>query len=168
MTIARERYGIAFPFQNSDSGLFLKTTTTVAEETKTDLIHLILTRKGSRYFLPDFGTRLYEYIFEPMDSTTSQAIDSELRDVIKKYIPNIIVNEIKIQDLEDAREEEKSNATVNHPSLASNDNTLDNNLDDRIYRVAGDGTEEYTTKIFIDYSIKDDVFGTRDFIIINL
>ena len=98
----------------------------------------------------------------------SQAIDSELRDVIKKYIPNIIVNEIKIQDLEDAREEEKSNATVNHPSLASNDNTLDNNLDDRIYRVAGDGTEEYTTKIFIDYSIKDDVFGTRDFIIINL
>ena len=168
MTIARERYGIAFPFNDSDSGLFLKTTTTVAEETKTDLIHLILTRKGSRYFLPDFGTRLYEYIFEPMDSTTYQAIDSELRDVIKKYIPNIIVNEIKIQDLEDAREEEKSNAAANHPSLTSNDNTLDNNLDDRIYRVAGDGTEEYTTKIFIDYNIKDDVFSTRDFIIINL
>ena len=168
MTIARERYGIAFPFQNSDSGLFLKTTTTVAEETKTDLIHLILTRKGSRYFLPDFGTRLYEYIFEPMDSTTSQAIDSELRDVIKKYIPNIIVNEIKIQDLEDAREEEKNNAATNHPSLASNDSTLDNDLDDRVYRVAGDGAEEYTTKIFIDYSIKDDVFSTRDFIIINL
>ena len=168
MTIARERYGIAFPFQNSDSGLFLKTTTTVAEETKTDLIHLVLTRKGSRYFLPDFGTRLYEYIFEPLDSTTSQAIDSELRDVIKKYIPNIIVNEIKIQNLEDAREEENKIKASNHPSLASNDSTLDNDLDDRIYRVAGDGTEEYTTKIFIDYSIKDDVFGTRDFIIINL
>lgn len=168
MTIARERYGIAFPFQNSDSGLFLKTTTTVAEETKTDLIHLILTRKGSRYFLPDFGTRLYEYIFEPLDSTTSQAIDSELRDVIKKYIPNIIVNEIKIQNLEDAREDEISNAASNHPSLSSNDSTIDNNLDDRIYRVAGDGTEEYTAKIFIDYSIKDDIFGTRDFIIINL
>jgi|TARA_R110002020_G_scaffold63386_2_gene169277 phage baseplate assembly protein W len=168
MTIARERYGIAFPFQNSDSGLFLKTTTTVAEETKTDLIHLILTRKGSRYFLPDFGTRLYEYIFEPMDSTTSQAIDSELRDVIKKYIPNIIVNEIKIQNLEDAREDDIANAASNHPSLASKDSTIDNNLDDRIYRVAGDGTEEYTAKIFIDYSIKDDIFGTRDFIIINL
>ena len=168
MTIARERYGIAFPFQDSDSGLFLKTTTTVAEETKTDLIHLILTRKGSRYFLPDFGTRLYEYIFEPLDSTTFQAIDSELRDVIKKYIPNVIVNEIKIQTLEDAREEKNEIKASNHPSIASQDNTLDTNLDERIYRIAGDGTEEYTAKIFIDYSIKDDIFGTRDFIIINL
>ncbi len=168
MTIARERYGIAFPFQDSDSGFFLKTTTTVAEETKADLIHLILTRKGSRYFLPDFGTRLYEYIFEPLDTTTFQAIDSELRDVIQKYIPNIIVNEIKLQNLEDVREEERKNNSSNHPSLVSNDSTLDTDLDDRIYRIAGDGTEEYTTKIFIDYSIKDDVFGTRDFIIINL
>jgi len=168
MTIARERYGIAFPFQDSDSGFFLKTTTTVAEETKADLIHLILTRKGSRYFLPDFGTRLYEYIFEPLDSTTFQAIDSELRDVIKKYVPNIIVNEIKIENLEDVRENEKNINDSNHPSIASKASEIDTDLDDRIYRVAGDGTEEYTAKIFIDYSIKDDVFGTRDFIIINL
>ena len=168
MTIARERYGIAFPFNDSDSGFFLKTTNTVAEETKTDLIHLILTRKGSRYFLPDFGTRLYEYIFEPMDSTTFQAIDSELREVIEEYIPNVVVNEIKVQTLEDSREENNKINTSNHPSLAAQDSTIDTNLDERIYRIAGDGTEEYTAKIFIDYSIKDDVFGTRDFIIINL
>ena len=168
MTIARERYGIAFPFQDSDSGLFLKTTTSVAEETKANLIHLILTRKGSRYFLPDFGTRLYEYIFEPLDSTTFQAIDSELRDVIKKYIPNIIVNEIKIESLEDVRENDKKINDSNHPSIMTKESPIDTDLDDRIYRVAGDGTEEYTAKIFIDYSIKDDVFGTRDFIIINL
>tara|TARA_R110000824_G_scaffold217131_4_gene403673 strand:- start:3678 stop:4184 length:507 start_codon:yes stop_codon:yes gene_type:complete len=168
MTIARERYGIAFPFADSDSGFFLKTTDTPTEEVKTDLIHLILTRKGSRYFLPDFGTRLYEYIFEPMDSMTFQAIDSELRDVIEKYIPNVVVNEIKIDTLEDARDEEKRINSSNHPSLVSNDSTVDTDLDERIYRIAGDGTEEYTAKIFIDYSIKDDVFGTRDFIIINL
>jgi|TARA_R110002020_G_scaffold118029_10_gene269877 phage baseplate assembly protein W len=168
MTIAATRYGIAFPFNNSESGLFLKTTTTPAEEIKTDLVHLILTRKGSRYFLPDFGTRLYEYIFEPMDSTTYKAIDSELRDVIGKYIPNVVVNEIKIQSLEDVREEEAQTKASNHPSIVSKDNALDNDLDDRIYRVAGDGAEEYTAKIFIDYSIKDDIFGARDFIIINL
>ena len=168
MTIARERYGIAFPFNDSDSGFFLKTTTTVAEETKSDLIHLVLTRNGSSYFLPDFGTRLYEYVFDQLDTTTFQAIDSELRDVIKKYIPNIVVNEIKIQSLEEARENEKNINTSNHPSIASKNSTVDTNLDDRIYRVAGDGTEEYTAKIFIDYSIKDDIFGTRDFVIINL
>ena len=50
----------------------------------------------------------------------------------------------------------------------ASESVVDTDLDDRIYRVAGDGTEEHTAKIFIDYSIKDDVFGTRDFIIINL
>ena len=166
--IARERYGVSFPFQDSESGLFLKTTDTLPEEVKANLIHLILTRKGTRYFLPDFGTGLYEYIFDQMDKSTFAAIDSELRDTIKKYIPNVVVNEIKIETLEDIREQEKELNNSNHPSISAQNSALDNDLDDRIYRMAGDGTEEYTAKIFIDYTIKDDVFGTRDFIIINL
>ena len=120
--IARERYGVSFPFQDSESGFFLKTTDTLPEEIKADLIH----------------------------------------------IPNIVVNEIKIETLEDIREQEKELSNSNHPSISSKNNTIDTDLDDRIYRVAGDGTEEYTAKIFIDYTIKDDVFGTRDFVIINL
>ena len=161
-------YGINFPLNKSRLGYMFDLTETPEDEIKADLIHLLLTRKGMRYFLPDFGTRLYEYIFEPLDSTTFQAIDSELRDVIKKYIPNIIVNEIKIETLEDVRENEKKINSSNHPSIMASESVVDTDLDDRIYRVAGDGTEEHTAKIFIDYSIKDDVFGTRDFIIINL
>ena len=65
MQIAKFRYGISFPFQDTTDGYFLKTTTTPQEETKANLIHLLLTRKGSRYFLPDFGTKLYDYLFEP-------------------------------------------------------------------------------------------------------
>ena len=57
-------YGIAFPFNISNQGKYLRLTQTANDEIRTDLIHLLLTRKGSRYFLPDFGTRLYEYIFE--------------------------------------------------------------------------------------------------------
>ena len=166
--IARERFGISFPFQDSESGFFLKTTDTLPQEIKANLIHLILTRRGSRYFLPDFGTGLYEYVFDQMDKSTFAAIDSELRDTIKKYIPNIVVNEIKIETLEDIREQEKELSKSNHPSIASKNNTIDTDLDYRISRVAGDGTEEYTAKVFIDYTIKDDVFGTRDFVIINL
>ncbi len=63
-------YGINFPFRDSFNGKYLDLSDTSNEEIRSDLIHLLLTRKGSRYFLPEFGTRLYELIFEPMDGPT--------------------------------------------------------------------------------------------------
>ncbi len=43
-------YGINFPFRNSLTGNFLDLSETKDEEVRTNLIHLLLTRKGSRYF----------------------------------------------------------------------------------------------------------------------
>ena len=60
------------------------------------LIHLLLTRKGSRYFLPDFGTNLYQYIFEPLDEITLGKIESEIQDAVEKYIPNLKLNDVII------------------------------------------------------------------------
>ena len=57
-------YGINFPFQDSKVGKYLDLSEYTNDEIRSNLIHLLLTRKGSRFFLPDFGTRLYEYIFE--------------------------------------------------------------------------------------------------------
>jgi phage baseplate assembly protein W len=155
MEITKQRYGVAFPFQDSPTGYFLKTTTTPREEIKTNLIHLLLTRKGSRYFLPNFGTRLYKYIFEPIDETTFKAIDSEIKDVVSTYLPNITINEIKIEKLNLTQPTDQDDVSVTE-------------LNSTIYRSAGNGTEEHTAKISIDYSIRDDVFGNRDFVIINL
>jgi phage baseplate assembly protein W len=69
-------YGINFPFRNSLTGNYLDLSETKDEEVRTNLIHLLLTRKGTRYFLPDFGTRLYEYIFEPLDGPTFSEIEA--------------------------------------------------------------------------------------------
>ncbi len=72
-------YGINFPFRNSLTGDYLELTNTANQEIRADLINLLLTRKGSRYFLPDFGTRLYEFLFEPFDGLTFDAIESDIR-----------------------------------------------------------------------------------------
>ena len=158
MNLTKERYGIAFPFNDSPSGFFLKTTATPREEIRANLIHLLLTRKGSRYFLPDFGTRLYEFIFEPIDNVTFESIQSELNDVVAKYIPNVIVNDFKIETMQDARVEEVNNET----------NVITSQIDDRIASVAGEGTDEYTAKITVEYTIKDNVFESSDVIVLNL
>jgi phage baseplate assembly protein W len=98
-------YGINFPFRDSYDGNFLDLSESNQEEIRTNLIHLLLTRKGTRYYLPDFGTRLYEYIFEPMDSPTFDGIESEIRESCERYIPNLKINKITITAASSEEEE---------------------------------------------------------------
>jgi phage baseplate assembly protein W len=149
----RETFGIDFPFQESVFGDYLKMTETPEDEIKANLIHLLLTRKGSRYFLPDFGTSLYEYIFEPLDSPTFSSIEGEIREQVTKYIPNLRITNIIV---ESALETEETPGTI----VADND--------PRVYRVAGQGTKEHTAKVKVEFTITSDAFETRDFVIINI
>jgi len=149
-------YGIAFPFMISNEGDYLKLTQTANDEIRSDLIHLLLTRKGSRYFLPDFGTRLYEYIFEPLDTPTFNSIEREIIESCEKYIPNLKITDIKVNAIDPNESNE----------LIVNSVEGDNNV--RQYSLPGTGVAEYTAKVRIDYIITDDVFNTKDFVIINI
>jgi phage baseplate assembly protein W len=96
MAVRKKTYGVNFPFYDSNNGDFLQLTPTIEAQVKSDLIHLLLTRKGSRYFLPDFGTNLYQYIFEPLDEIVIQKIEDEINNAVEKYIPNLEINKINI------------------------------------------------------------------------
>jgi phage baseplate assembly protein W len=148
-------YGINFPFRDSVRGDYLDLTNTAGQEIRADLINLLLTRKGSRYFLPDFGTRLYEYLFEPFDGLTFDAIESDIRASVEKYIPNLLINKLTVEPL--------------NPEDEADDNAFTSNLPTSpVYRYPGKGTAEYTAKIKIEYSVQDSAFATSDFVIINI
>jgi phage baseplate assembly protein W len=153
-------YGINFPFNESKKGFYLSVSETPEEEIRSDLLHLIFTRKGSRYYLPDFGTRIYDFIFEPMDAPTFDTIKAEIRQSVEKYIPNLEINEIKIEPY--SREDSSSVG-----ELVVQEESREYEMFD-IYRTAGQGVEEYTAKIRIDYTIKSETFGSRDFVVINV
>ena len=59
---------IAFPFQESKRGFFVELNNSDKHAIKSDLMHLILTRKGERLYMPEFGTDLLKFIFEPNDN----------------------------------------------------------------------------------------------------
>lgn len=150
-------YGIYFPFRNSTRGDYLALTEFESEEIKADLIHLLLTRKGSRYFLPDFGTRLYEFIFEPFDGLTFDAIQSDIRDSVSKYMPNLLLNNITITPLDPEEEYDLDSGQA-----------VIGTTESPIYRFPGKGTADYTAKIKIDYSNNKNTFSQSDFVIINI
>ena len=147
-------YGIDFPFRNSDKGEYLKMTESPEREVRANLIHLLLTRKGSRYFLPDFGTRLYEFIFDQNDIITWNLIESEIRDSINKYIPNLDINSITVV----AADQDPDN-----PIYSPQEEE-----DERLFRVSDASTRTYTAKVKIDYTVNNGAFTSSDFVIINI
>ena len=152
-----QRYGITFPFVDSSEGFFLGLNTDTDSEVRSNLIHLILTPKGSRYFLPDFGTNLSKYIFELMDETTKVSIEREIREAVSKYIANLTINNVTVKTLEDLKAEEKLNEQTNDPSM-----------DDGNMSFVGEAQRNYSMRVRIDYTTGDGVFETKDFVIIDL
>ena len=150
-------YGINFPFRDSIKGDYLQLTEFESQEIKADLIHLLLTRKGSRYYLPTFGTRLYEFLFEPFDGLTFDAIESDIREAVGTFMPGLLLNQITISPADPQEEIDLSTGTATIGSSESS-----------IYRFPGKGTSEYTAKIKIDYSVNAQTFSQSDFLIINI
>jgi len=97
--MAKTRYkNIDFPFKDSKKGFYFELNQTDRDAIRADLLHLLLTNKGDRLYLPDFGSDLRKFIFEPNDSITHDDIKKSLNDSISRYIPNLIVNSIKFRD----------------------------------------------------------------------
>ena len=130
------------------------TTKNSNDEIRSNLIHLLLTRKGSRYFLPDFGTRLYEYIFEPLDGPTFSEIESEIRDSVSQYLPGIKITNIEIKPATD---------DYSDPSA-----TYISENGSREYRIPGLAEKEYTAKVRIDYKVTNTALESSDFVILNI
>jgi len=97
--MAKQRFiNIDFPFKDSPEGFYFNLNATDADAVRADLLHLLLTNKGERLYMPDFGSDLKKYIFEPNDSVTHEQIRDNLNESIKRYIPNLIINNISFKN----------------------------------------------------------------------
>ena len=85
--------GLAFPLgMNMQGGLRLSALDRNIE----DAIYLILkTRPGERLYRPDFGCRLFELTFAPMNTDTLLLIRLYVEEALKMWEPRIILDEIR-------------------------------------------------------------------------
>ena len=86
--------GCAYPITKHPRG-FLRTQSGV-DQVKSDLLVLLLTEPGERVMLPEFGTPLRQYFFEPNDSTVAQNVKSTISKAISLWEPRIAVQNIDV------------------------------------------------------------------------
>jgi phage baseplate assembly protein W len=77
---------ITFPFKD----------TTNKEAVKSDLLHLIMTNKGERLYLPEFGTNIRKFLMEPNDNITLGNIENEIQESVNKFMPFLSINMVSV------------------------------------------------------------------------
>lgn len=95
-----QKYGITFPFKiKSFDKTFVDLDKTAGEGIKSEIMHLIFTPVGQRIRRPLFGSKLIQFIFNPNDSQTWSDVVSEIKDMIKRNIPNCSLDEINVYEI---------------------------------------------------------------------
>jgi hypothetical protein len=85
--------GIAFPLRvNVQGSLQLSATTRSIEES----IQIILrTQLGERVYRPDFGSRLSELTFAPMNTQTLLMLRLHVQEALTKWEPRIVLDDVR-------------------------------------------------------------------------
>lgn len=86
--------GLAYPIKATEQGLY--SIQHDNELIKGNVKQILGTRRGERVMLPRFGTRLWEYIFDPIDNVTAQFLRTEIKDTLREWEPRITVQDIEI------------------------------------------------------------------------
>ncbi len=84
--------GITLPIKRGKTGFFSQAFD-VIEQVKSNLINLLLTRKGERVFQPDFGSNLHNRIFTQMDDQYEQQVKSDVQSAVSTWMPFLNIEE---------------------------------------------------------------------------
>jgi phage baseplate assembly protein W len=116
--------GVSLPFTIGNNGFFAVTYTT-REQIKSDLKNLILTNRGERLGLPDFGCDLRRVLFEQHDSDAYSYIQAEIQNSISLWLPFIEINSINISTDAESKDNNKINVELNYTLAYAGNNSRD-------------------------------------------
>jgi len=96
--MARKQYfGIKYPFSNSSVENYeFDLNANEKERVASDILHLLFTPKGQRLRMPDYGTDLIQFIFDPNSDGLWSAVKKEIQESVKKWISGVQLNDIQV------------------------------------------------------------------------
>ncbi len=82
----RKGVGVALPFE---ADAVFRTTFETKEAIKFNLVNLLLTGTGERYFNLDFGSNLRNFLFENITEPQLEAVKDTISETIALYYPRV-------------------------------------------------------------------------------
>ena len=92
--------GLGVDLSFGNPGIF-KTLYTTNDQAKANIRNLLLTRKGERYNLINFGTNLLSIVFQPSTPDIKELIDLEITGALSFWLPYIVIQGLEILTVED-------------------------------------------------------------------
>ena len=98
----KQFYDIKYPFtDNNPYNYFIDLNEKLEDKVASEILHVILTRKGTRIRMPNFGTDLVKYIFDLNDEITWENVESEVKNAVRDYVPNAAIQSIEVVNSSD-------------------------------------------------------------------
>ena len=92
----KREINIKFPLEDDKVNNFLFQTNSVTKDAlRSNLLLLLLTDKGERYYLPEYGTNLRKFVFEQKDQITQNDIESDIVETVNKFIPQLTIKSVQ-------------------------------------------------------------------------
>ena len=123
--------GLSFPIQKDSNTDFAMTRNSL-QQAKHNLKNLLLTFPGERVGQPEFGSRMRELCFEPIDDDLPSKIEEEVRRAVSSWLPYINIQEVNT--LTDDGDENKIFVEIKY-STVLNQQTLESITLDAGYTV---------------------------------
>jgi len=93
-------FGLGFPLGKDLPGLSFSKKSGL-ELVRANIKQLLMTNKGERVMLPDFGLGLRRYLFQPLDEELFENIKLNILSGIAKYMPQVNILKLSIINSED-------------------------------------------------------------------
>lgn len=93
----KQYFGIKYPFTSDDfQKFYVDVNSDTKDKVRSQLMHVVFTPKGQRIRMPEFGTDLIKFIFDPDEGITWESIKSEVSESVNRWINNVKVNDIQV------------------------------------------------------------------------
>ena len=94
------KIGIVLPLKGSNNGFF-RQSSTLLEQTVSNMKNLLLTVKGERVAQPTFGCNLFNCLFENFDADFDNKIIESIREAVATWLPHVVLNNIQVDSQQD-------------------------------------------------------------------
>jgi phage baseplate assembly protein W len=100
MATSTQTYGVVLPISHGPRGYFNQSYSAI-EQVKSNLNLLLKTKKGERRMNPEFGSGLWNVLFENITDNMSSIIDSTIRSDINRWMSYVKVESIDVSNSQD-------------------------------------------------------------------